>query len=120
MTDNESLKRRAQDALIRILKGCEQMRSGNFVMSPDSLVQDIAAIDQWLTGSTTCRSFDMDDARDCCDGDTWIVYLSDGGYTRLVIDPASETQTIRITGGPSASWKERVYLFRMIGGMHVV
>ena len=109
---------RARAAFNRIVRGCTQLRLDRPSMRASELVADVHIIDEYLTKKTSGRNlvYDMRYAEECCVGELWLVYLSDGGYTRLVIDPISEGQTIRLTGGPSASWDECLKRFKSIGG----
>jgi len=65
----------------------------------DKLSSDPTYINQWvtavtdldrtLTGHFNCRcdlSRDITSCKEMLDGDTWEVYLSDGGYSRVYID----------------------------------
>jgi hypothetical protein len=57
------------------------------------LLEAICALDLYLTDRTDCRrdSRDLEDAHETIQsGETWVVYLSDGGYSRLVIRPDSQ------------------------------
>jgi hypothetical protein len=54
------------------------------------LVKAVKVLDLYLTGKTEGRR-ELDDLRYALqaiqEGETWVVYLSDGGYSRLVIEP---------------------------------
>jgi len=89
-------------------------------MRLSELLEDVRTIDQYLTGKSSSRNHDEAAATECLDGGLWMVYLSDGGYTRLVIDPPSEDQTVRLTGGPSSTWDDCLERFQAIGGRHWV
>ena len=46
------------------------------------------ALDQYMTGKQENRRTDRDTeaAKDCLSGTTWLIYLSDGGYSRLSVN----------------------------------
>jgi hypothetical protein len=59
----------------------------------DALVAAVSRVDQYLTGKTLCRTAsDLGDAEGLLEGDTWEVYLSDGGYSRLILQIADPEQ----------------------------
>lgn len=113
---------KARAAASRILKGCAAMRLGSFNMKLKELLEDVKAIDLYLTGESNCRNRDEADGTKLLDGELWMVYLSDGGYTRLVIDPSNEEQTLRLTGagGGSSTWDTVLERYKAIGGTYVV
>ena len=114
----------AWEAIRRITKGCVALRlnrKGSPTMRLSELLEDVKTIDLYLTGKTNNRNHDEAAAEDCLLGGEWMVYLSDGGYTRLVIAPHSK-QTLRLTGqgGGSASWQGCLKRYREIGGRFIV
>lgn len=55
----------------------------------DQWVAAVTDLDQTLTGHLDCRNDKKRDIASCkemLDGDTWEVYLSDGGHSRVYID----------------------------------
>jgi hypothetical protein len=53
------------------------------------LVAAVRVLDEYLTEKTDCRNEqrDLSDAlKYFFQGDIWVVYLSDGGYSRLILD----------------------------------
>ncbi|MBL96763.1 MAG: hypothetical protein CMF52_03020 [Legionellales bacterium] len=66
-----------------------------------SVLNAIRTIDLYMTGKSTARNL-IDDSRKAAElaegGAEWMVYLSDGGYTRIVIAPWSEPNRMWITG----------------------
>lgn len=60
----------------------------------------IRTIDEYITGKTTNRNLidDSRDAKELSEGGSWLVYLSDGGYTRIMIDPVAEPNKMWLTG----------------------
>lgn len=111
----------ASEAFQRIVKGCVALRLNRPAMRLSELLEDVKTIDLYLTGKANNRNYDVADAEDCLLGGEWMVYLSDGGYTRLVIDPVHEEQTMRLTGGSgSSTWEGCLGRYREIGGRFIV
>ena len=111
----------ASEAFQRIVKGCTTLRLNRPSMRLSELLEDVKTIDLFLTGKINNRNQDEAAAEDCLLGAEWMVYLSDGGYTRLVIDPVDEVQTMRLTGGSmSSTWDGCLERYREIGGRFIV
>ena len=51
----------------------------------DQLCEALRDVDLYLTGKDDNRRHDRKDAEALLGGEPWLVYLSDGGYSRLVI-----------------------------------
>ena len=65
------------------------------------VIDAIRTIDEYLTGKTSARQLDYDSkyAKELAEyGADWLVYLSDSGYTRIMIDPVAEPNKMWITG----------------------
>ena len=84
------------------------------------LVKAVNTLDLYLTGKNTERQNmyglvrDAEAAEACAEGSEWMVYLSDGGYSRLVICPGEEPNKMWVTGGPHASWEDVLSKWREI------
>tara|TARA_B100001989_G_scaffold247502_1_gene219776 strand:- start:465 stop:821 length:357 start_codon:yes stop_codon:yes gene_type:complete len=66
-----------------------------------SVLNAVRTIDLYMTGKSTARNL-IDDSRKAAElaesGAEWTVYLSDGGYTRIVIAPWSEPNRMWLAG----------------------
>ena len=125
------MREQATAAFRRIVEGCQEIQKivesdtpdkWDSVFDPASLMSDVRTLDEYITGSTSCRSLidDMTAAkRFAHELEPWLVYLSDGGYTRLCIDHSFH-YTMHLTGGPNASWETKLERFKDIGGKVVV
>jgi len=51
----------------------------------ERLLSAVREADLYLTGKTGNRGHDLERAVSLLEGETWEIYLSDGGYSRLVI-----------------------------------
>jgi hypothetical protein len=75
----------------------------------DALRQEFEKMDRYLTGSnelTNPARYPMArETEDFVNGGSWIIYLSDGGYSRLVVN--WERNWYRLDGPPSASVLDR-------------
>lgn len=87
----------------------------------DTLIKAVETLDLYLTGKSTERKNlhgmrrDAESAESCAEyGAEWIVYLSDGGYSRLVISPNSEPNKMWLSGGPHASWEQTLSKWREV------
>ena len=65
------------------------------------LLNAIRSLDLYMTGKTDARNL-IDDSRNAAklveSGEEWLVYLSDGGYTRIMIAPWNEPNHMWLTG----------------------
>ena len=66
-----------------------------------ALIDAVRTLDIYMTGKTTARNL-IDDSKAAQQlaeyGEGWLVYLSDGGYTRVMIDPVAEPNQMWVTG----------------------
>lgn len=66
-----------------------------------ALIDAVRIIDIYMTGKTSARNLvnDTREAQELAEfGEGWLVYLSDGGYTRIMIDPVAEPNQMWVTG----------------------
>ena len=66
-----------------------------------ALLNAVRTVDLYMTGKSSARNL-IDDSRKAAElaeeGAEWLVYLSDGGYTRIMIAPWNEPNRMWITG----------------------
>ena len=66
-----------------------------------AVLNAVRTIDLYMTGKSSARNL-IDDSRKAAElaesGTEWLVYLSDGGYTRIMISPTNEPNRMWITG----------------------
>ena len=116
---------KAKEAVQDILKVCAALEIHRPPANAASvLVSAVNTLDLYLTGkdkrNAATGMMDRESAAalvgDC--SFDWIVYLSDGGYSRLVISPYQEPNKMWLTGGPHASWEKVVSKWAKIYSKH--
>jgi hypothetical protein len=58
----------------------------------DQLCKALRDVDLYLTGKDDNRRHDRKDAEALLSGEPWLIYLSDGGYSRLVVQVVDPDQ----------------------------
>ena len=111
--------REAAVAALRAIEGvCTQLELNRPQSDAQSVLKaSVRTIDEYLTGRTSCRNNDDADAEEASFGGTWVVYLSDDGYTRMIIDPTREGRRVWLTYGstqPHPGFAEKLERFRGI------
>ena len=108
----------AHEALSAIVKVCTQLELNRPQSDAQAILKaSVRTVDEYLTGRTSCRNNDDADAEDASYGGTWIVYLSDDGYTRMIIDPAQEGRKVWLAYGstqPHSGFAEKLERFKTL------
>jgi len=71
-----------------------------------SVAESLQALDRYLTGKVDARREDSRGFMEMGMGLPYIAYLSDGGYSRLLLDPLQGVP-VRLASGATAKVKER-------------
>jgi len=108
----------ARKALQAILAICDGLERDAPPKGAEGLLKEsVRDLDEYLTGSTRSRNYDDTPAKETIEyGSRWEVYLSDGGYTRMVIDPCEE-QRVWLTYGSDQTHRgfaEKVRRFKAL------
>jgi hypothetical protein len=108
----------AREALQAIVRVCTQLELDRPQQDAQSvLLAAVRTIDEYLTGRTSCRNHDEDAAKEASCGWVWEVYLSDDGYTRMIIDPVREGRKVWLTYGSTQAhpgFAEKLERFKAI------
>lgn len=96
------MKEEAQKAIHTIIGVCSSVAVGRPQKDgAQALIDAVRSIDIYMTGKSNNRNL-VDDSRAAQklsqEGEGWLVYLSDSGYTRIMIDPVAEPNQMWVTG----------------------
>ena len=116
---------KAKEAVQNILKVCTALELQRPPANAESvLVSAVNTIDLYLTGKdkrdAATEIMDKEAAAALIEHNSfdWIVYLSNGGYSRLVISPYQEPNKMWLTGGPHAGYEEILSKWQKIHSEH--
>ncbi len=116
------MKKEAERAVQSILEVITAVEVGRPLSDGKTiLIAAVNTLDLYLTGKNGERQNhygvrrDAESAESCAEsGEQWMVYLSDSGYTRMVICPGNEPNKMWITGGPHAGWEDTLSKWREV------
>lgn len=116
---------KAKEAVQDILKICTALETQRPPANAASiLISAVNTIDLYLTGkdkrNAATELMDKEHAAALIEHNSfdWIVYLSNGGYSRLVISPYQEPNKMWLTGGPHDGYEEVLSKWREIHSEH--
>ena len=119
------MENKAKEAVQDILKICTALELQRpSAGAANVLVSAVNTIDLYLTGkdkrNAATEMMDTEAATALVEHSSfdWIVYLSNGGYSRLVISPYQEPNKMWLTGGPHEGYEDVLSKWREIHSEH--
>lgn len=110
-------EQKAREALQELIAACEEIVACQYKGQAHQLLRMVETLDKYLTGRGPDRSMFIGDAMQLVNCAPWTVYLSDEGYTRMIIDPMSKKLNVWLTyggGAPHPGFAEKLRKFRKL------